>query len=323
MNQVKFYLIVITFLLNATICNAQNIVPNGSFEEHIGCPSGGGDILNCSIWFNPAIDGSGGSPDYYHECATSVSTGIPVNNAGYQQAQTGSAYCGIITYSSPLYSLPNYREYLEIQLDTNLEFNKCYHFSMYINLGNVSKYTSDDIGVYFSDTVIIGISYYTPLPYLPHFTGAYGLAPDTANWTFVEGNIIADGGERYIIIGNFKPDNDTRHFLQNSSGWLEATYIYIDDVSLRECNDTTGFNESIPPKDIKIYPSVFSNILNIQNLNSEQLTFILYDMSSRMVIDIEFSNSIMLNTEELQKGFYFYEVRNKSGIISTSKLLKY
>jgi hypothetical protein len=149
------------------------------------------------------------------------------------------AYSGLITWGSG--GGPSYREYIETPfsstVDSSLIANKRYHFEMYINLCNASKYNSYDIGAYFSDTLISGINNWTPLPLVPQINNTISNIPDTLNWTLISGDYTAHGGERYLIIGNFKNNSLTNNSTYNASANEDRVYFYMDDVSLTQVID--------------------------------------------------------------------------------------
>src|SRR5690606_15059991 len=119
--------------------------------------------------------------------------------------------------------------------------NTCYTFKMYVNLGNNSNCTTDAIGVYFSQTQVMGLNSYS-LPYILHITNNPGNFPDTLSWTLVTGNYLATGGESYLIIGNFN-DSSTTNVMELHPMPTSRAYVLIDDVSLTECTQATGTGE--------------------------------------------------------------------------------
>ena len=148
---------------------------------------------------------------------------VPKNHLTYQFAHSGVAYVGGYSYA-------NLHEYIESPLSQTLSQGACYHLQMYVNLHNNSKYTSSDIGVYFSDTAIANVAK-SVLPFIPQISNPSTNVFDTLNWTLVEGYYTASGKENYIVIGNFKNDSQTNLTMINSSGdpWM---YYLMDDVSL-------------------------------------------------------------------------------------------
>lgn len=74
--------------------------------------------------------------------------------------------------------------------------------------------------------------------------------------------------------------------------------------------------------DIKFYPNPLCDKLNIQSESNELYELILYDLTSRIILQQEFTSSASLNTGLLAKGIYVYELRNKNIPIKTGKLVK-
>ncbi|MBK8847595.1 MAG: T9SS type A sorting domain-containing protein [Bacteroidetes bacterium] len=314
----QIYLIIL--LLTCRICNAQNLVPNGDFEGYSGCPGGLNEIANAVPWFCPT---SICSSDYFNQCSVNPFSGVPSNwsGDGYQFAHSGAGYSGVFLWHSG--GTTSYREYIEVPFASALVAGQCYHFEMFINLFNPSGFASDDIGVYFSNTLLTGYNFYGTLPFTPQLNNTNGNMPDTLNWVSVNGNYIASGGESYLTIGNYKDDSQTTMTQINTSGYA-LTYIYIDDVCLTLCGSTctTGLEEQNIKEEIKIYPNPLDNKLNITISNHEFSEIIIYDIASRKLLQEKFTNSISINTEQLAKGIYLYEVRNKNGVIKKGKVVK-
>lgn len=156
-----FYLIIM--LLVCRICKGQNLVPNGDFENYSGCPTDVSQIDSALFWMNPSA--GAGSPDYYNECSSSSLVGVPYNVLGYQPARSGNGYSGIYIWVNVT---GNVREYIETPLTMTLSANNCYYFEMYVNFPNACQFTSDAIGIYFSDTAVTGITNYYPLSITLH-----------------------------------------------------------------------------------------------------------------------------------------------------------
>ena len=49
---------------------------------------------------------------------------------------------------------------------------------------------------------------------------------------------------------------------------------------------------------------------------------ILYDIASRKVLQQQFYKSVSLSTEQLAKGIYLYEVRDRNGLYKKGKVVK-
>ncbi len=227
--------LLIVLLLLAGVCvNAQqNLVPNGDFEENTGCP-GFNSFSKLKDWY-PC-----GTPDYFHVCAINNAYLIPTNYYGYQPTYNGNAYVGIITYWEK-----DIREYIAVKLTNKLSSDSLYIYTMYINVANYCKYFTPCVGVdfrysinecVFNDPKLISVSPSIDFTNKP-------VIYDTLNWIKYEGIYKPNGGEEWLIIGNFKPD--VLSSKMNVSGTLEFAYIYIDNVSLTVIRDTTAYKNSI------------------------------------------------------------------------------
>ncbi len=308
----RYNLIVFLFICN--ICSAQNLVPNGDFEQFTTCPVNLGNF-EATFWTSPTQ----GSPDYFNICAPAgVPASVPGNNLGYQSPHSGGAYCGGDIFTQPPF-VPEYREYMEVMLTSPLIANNSYHFEMYVNHSNYSQFATDDIGAYFSNTLISGITNWAPLPYTPQVSNAGGIIIDTLNWTLISGNFTAAGGEQYLIIGNFKDDANTTFQLAYPTADYQFTYYYFDDVSL---TDITGLEEPGEIAEVKIYPNPFLNNLNVTVSSNEQSELVLYDITSRKLSEYKFNSTVSINTEQLAAGIYIFEVRNNNRVIKKGKVVK-
>jgi hypothetical protein len=308
----KIYLIIL--LLTCRICSAQNLIPNGDFEQYSGCPNNPNQIDSSLNWIGTAAY-SIENASYFNQCDINNGVGVPNNFFGYQQAHSGVAYAGLALWFK---FVEDTRQYIEVTLTSSLIANACYHFQMYVNLANNSSYTTDAIQAYFSDTIVSEIQNSYPLPFSPQISNTTGNTFDTLNWALVSGNYTAVGGENYLIIGNFMFDLTTDTFAINANG-ISSIFCFIDDVTLTPC---TGINEQNENGGIFIYPNPFSNKLQITTNSKELSEIILYDVLSRKLLQQKFTNSISLSAEQLAKGIYIYEVRNKDGLIKKGKVVK-
>ena len=302
--------LALSFILKFSV--GQNLVLNGDFEQMNFCPQNGSNISAAKFWIKPAL----GTPDYYNGCATVASgANVPNNVLGFQQAHSGVGYAGLDILWEGFNS---YREYIEVPLNSTLTANVCYHFEMYINLANFNTYTTNSIGIYFSDTLVIDTSYSNPysgtnLPFTPQIINTSG-TPDTLNWKLVSGDYTAVGGEGYITIGNFNNDLQTDTIGYNYSVNSEMLYFYIDDVSLIAnpvglCQPE-GITTNTKAIEVNIFPNPATSQLTVSNDDKEPSQIIICDITSRKIMEDKFIGTTTLNIETLAKGVYIYEVRN-------------
>ncbi|HKR04011.1 MAG TPA: T9SS type A sorting domain-containing protein [Bacteroidia bacterium] len=86
---------------------------------------------------------------------------------------------------------------------------------------------------------------------------------------------------------------------------------------------STGMFETMKEINIfNVYPNPFNDKLNFSCETNENLQVHLYDITARKLLQQTFTNSISINTEQLAKGIYLYEVRNKNGVIKKGKVVK-
>jgi hypothetical protein len=167
--------------------------------------------------------------------------------------------------------------------------------------------------------MITGIQNADPLPFIPQISNNISTIFDTLTWKLVSGDYTATGGEAYLTIGNFKNDANTNVITTDTSG-IHVLYCFIDDVSLTTC--TTGINEQNEVAALTIYPNPFSDKIIFSINNNELSEITLCDITSRKIVHQKFLSSVSINTEQLSKGIYLYEVRNKNGVVKKGKVVK-
>ena len=205
----------------------QNLVNNSSFEILSSCPtSSNRQATLCVNWLNPT---EAGTPDLYNTCLSGL---VPSNGISYYQwPRTGNSFVGIWSYEK---NSTNIREYLHSQLNSTLVSNNFYHVKFYAVLSNFSKYASNNLGLFFSNTTISqsGASNYL-LNFSPQIKKLNNpIITDTLNWVEISGVYQAIGTENYITFGNFNNDNSTDTLLVNPNSSTTTSYYFIDDVSV-------------------------------------------------------------------------------------------
>jgi len=216
------------------VSNSQNLVPNYSFENHNSpnVDSGFNDpyygvhgwdgFLTCDLHY----DGFGG-------------TDIGGSNWGFQQPFSGDAMAGIRMYHD---DYEEWHEFIFTKLADPLEAGVVYSVSVRVSPSEGSLYATDDFGICLSkikppprevangdDTYV----YYER--YSPQIENPEGAFITNANtWTEVSGSFKAEGGEEYLIIGNFKPDSLTS-FKEQWDDPEQSAYLFVDHVVLEKC----------------------------------------------------------------------------------------
>ena len=209
----------------------QNLVPNPSFELYENCPPYPGQIHESVGWDSP----NNNTTDYFHVCAPEEGgASVPRNLLGFQMPASGNAYAGIRTWIPTINGNPVYREYLSIQLLQPLLEGHRYAVNMMVSLAETSSHTSDNLGIYLSPQPFKNLRLYSVSPQISNPNGQW--IKETRKWISVRGDLIADGGEEYLIIGNFETDEAMNRQIIAPNDEPKV-YFYIDDLILISCPD--------------------------------------------------------------------------------------
>jgi OOP family OmpA-OmpF porin len=222
----------------ALLANAQqNLVNNPGFELTFGCPDNVAEIDRVKNWYNPTP----GTPDYFSSCAT-YPVGMPYNLLGNQPAHGGNSYCGIICMDK----YGGILEYLTTELLRPLSGGREYYYSMWVSLSDRSKYATNTIDACLSEKPMRSGSW-TQLKAEPQVkSNRDSILSDIKSWHKVSATFIAKGGEKYLNIGVFTPEEEVRKEMLDSPGIDDIfTYYYIDDVYLVDPLDTIKIKEPI------------------------------------------------------------------------------
>lgn len=233
MNLLRLYFFL-QVVLGHPLLLAQNLVPNGSFEDYKNCP--GSYSLSPSgfeaiSW--KAI--STGSPDYFNTCSEGEAA-VPYNWAGVSEPYDGYGYTGIYTWMN---TDNNYREYLHCKLIEPLVRDSIYQIKFHYKLSSYSKFSTDRIGFLISDSLKF-FSHDHTLDITPtvSFIQDSALTVNTGTWEIASAEYHAKGNEQYLTIGNFFTNEQTKsyyiRFRPESQPMLgSSAYYYIDDVSVK------------------------------------------------------------------------------------------
>jgi len=178
---------------------------------------------------------------------------------------------------------------ISLKLADTLQAGNNYSFCFYdksIALG----YDSIQIGVSNTDSTFGTLIYTTP-------------SVDTV-WTERNVNFTSPLTGKYITV---------------KYGGVSGGGAFVDNFGV--CSEN-GIDGQTDIEKLKIFPNPFTNQLILTLSNNEQSTIILYDLSSRKLLQQTFTNTTNINTEQLAKGMYLYTVRNRNGIIKKGKVIK-
>ena len=245
-----------------------NLVPNPGFEIYSSCPQypPDGNIDRATPWFQPNV--AFNSSDFLHTCDTNDTyMSVPTNYFGSQLPNSGNGYSGIVCFAVP--SPNNAREYLEVELLDTLNAGLRYNVSFYISLGDSSQYGCNNIGVHFSDSIILYDPFVSSiLLSVPFHIYSSNIIDDAVGWQLITGKYNAVGGERYLVVGNFLPDS-LATFQSTGFGVRPVSYYYFDDFIVSLDSSTSIVELNI--KDDIISPNPSLDVLPISTTHGRSL----------------------------------------------------
>lgn len=306
--------LILTYLLfSVVVLNSRaqvNLIPNPSFELMDTCPVGvmGYTLLN---WFSP----TDGTPDQFTVCASGLGArSVPQSDWGFQYPKEGNAY-GAIYLCDPI--MDSIREYIAIKLTQPLKRDMRYCLTFYASGADNSPSTISTLGAYFSaDSIFqygIGI-----LPFLPQIENDTANYLDTISWKAVSGNFYANGGEKYIYVGNFKTNANTNVIHQDNSG---GAYVLIDNFSLIECDSLTGIDE-FDVQQIALFPNPTSNTLTISIGKLQNAEVELFDISGQRLLHQNLTASQQnINVSRYANGIFICTITANGKVVRREKII--
>ena len=248
----KRWAILLPLLLLLHNAKAQtNLVPNGDLEIYSNATIYWGCFgILVQNGYNP----NDATPDYFNGLDPNEFK-TPSNVQGYQLPHSKIAYAGIILFAnSQDFPKSNNREYIQFRLMQKMQKDKIYSIHFYVSpthptstsiqLPHLYLYNmgTDAIGIHISQSQITNNSggqinsLIAVTPQIANLPGNY--LTDTSAWYKISGCYVAQGGEEWITIGNFKDDAHTAlqllHYYPNTPLSDSIAYVYIDDVSVVE-----------------------------------------------------------------------------------------
>jgi OmpA-OmpF porin, OOP family len=315
----KKYLLISFLIIFTVAIQAQNLVPNSSFEVYTSCPDNASQIDRATGWSSYY-----NTPDYFNICSSNNSSSAPSNIAGFQHPATGNGFAGlVIRGASELGAEP--REYIGCQLVSPLIIGKKYNISYKVSLCAIDSLmgyqcASNNIGVVFSS-----IPYSFSNPYSPQNYSTFNytsIVNDTLNWTAISGNFIADSAYSYLILGNFYDDISTslQYFFDSTS--YKFAYYFFDDILVEE-DTLTGIEAFGDNESIAIYPNPSTNFIKIEwkGNSNEPIEIYLIDYWGRIMLNEKMLHETKINIENIESGIYTLLLK-QNGINYYKRVLK-
>jgi len=226
-------LLLMNFALAAMATAQTNLVLNGSFEDTVDCAVPMASVLpKAEYWHNP----TSATPDVF-DCELERGCGYPMSVPywnGYQFSQDGLRHAGLYFWDGPS---PNsyVREFIRGELAEPMESGTSYEVSLWYASRRPHQYGVDHIGVWFGPEAVqedtAGPMSLVPQLRLCDPENFY--MGESEVWTQLIDTLIAQGGERWMVIGNFDPVGQVDGSLVNPNGLYGTCYYYVDNVVVR------------------------------------------------------------------------------------------
>jgi hypothetical protein len=188
----------------------------------------------------------------------------------------------------------NFQEAISLELSAPLQAGTSYTLSFYDKIISGFSTASVKIGVAVSNNTFGNFIYSVPA------------ASINNAWTMRTINFVSPINAGYLTVTVGGPVLNSGDAIDN---FQLSTASGID-------------NNSAAETDLIFFPLPFSTLLNVNLNNNQPSEIILYDIASRKLLQKKFTSAVTLNTEQLVKGFYLYEVRNKMGMIKKGRVVK-
>lgn len=260
---------------------AQNLVPNPSFEENTACPvtigfQGFSKPLHWEKWNE--------SPEYFHACAGSLGgidtlIGVPQNGVGFQYAMDGEAYVGMIAYGTSGGG-GSFREYVGSELIEPLTIGQSYYLSFWANVAGglglggsnwARNHACNNMGMLFTMEPNIWTGNNGPLFALRNYAHLHSdaIIDDLDAWIQVSGWFTADSAYRYLVLGNFFSNELTEAYhLAPELPWNSGgAYYFVDQVCVALAPEHCDWSQSIDIRGYSrslFYPNPAITELNIE-----------------------------------------------------------
>ncbi len=222
-------LLVITLIFLSTILFAQtNLVPNHDFNKIGKKVKEKGQINMAEPWISPTLT----QADLYIKNTKSAEIAVDGNMYGAEAPMEGDNYAGILAYS---YKGKASRSYLQVKLTEPLKQDVEYCVTFHVSLADLSKYACNYLGAYLSNDAVSAnnndVFQFEPQIISRRLT----VYEQQYYWIPVCSKYKAKGGEEFLTIGNFTPEEKLAiSKIKRPQGFnspqTNDAYYYIDNV---------------------------------------------------------------------------------------------
>lgn len=234
MKKLVFFGCMGVFAFNTFAQDDNNLVTNPSFESTVkGKLKKLKQITVAENWESP----TGLNADLFDK-TKALPCSAPNNSFGKEFPMDGNRYAGIVAYS---YNNKEPRTYIQTELLGPLTKDVEYCVKFYVSLSDLSKYAANNLGAYVgkdpleeeskTDIIFEKEKEFKQVVLIP----GNKVLNARYNWEPVCGVYKASGKEKFLAIGNFHNNKDTKFEklkkLKNFQGTqIPKAYYYIDQV---------------------------------------------------------------------------------------------
>lgn len=216
MKKINFLLILLCSL-QITNSDAQNLIPNGSFEDSTGD----------NQWFTSFK---------YCKLPWSISLFKKVNNSVWDEE--GYEYKGFLPFdgnnciSIQLFVTEDHFSQYVIASIPTLQTGKTYNFTFNITASDSCGYAVDNIDALFCNSKYLrqNISCLSPQKIYVSPTLSFNISElkkqnSEGNWLRMEASFVANGDENILVVGNFSNDKNEKYWSKRKIGF-KRTYEF-------------------------------------------------------------------------------------------------
>ena len=239
---------------------------------------------------------------------------------GNQLPKTGDVMVGIWLYTIDGF---NQREYLQIQLESDMVAGNAYVISFHVSLGDFMESSINSLGVHLSTTPVLS-SDDGVLDVVPRIIES-SFVDDTEEWVLISDTIVADTTYRYITIGNFNDDASTMtqaNPLASGEPGTYGAYYFVDDVSVEETVLTS--TDNLENVEFNIFPNPVDDKLRIEFSEAGKIEGIKIFSAQGIEVyiqNIDNQQFVNIDCSSFSSGTYFIQLQSESESI-VRKLVK-
>lgn len=248
------------------------------------------------------------------DCGTASDYGVFPDWAGPQCPNGAFPYVGAyndltnVTPSSPFYSMTGCQGY--ISTTTTLADDIWYKYRGIYSASNIMMFALDTLHVnFYYGTSCNALQPSGCFTYLPSYNDTIFTIysnNDTINYyNYIQISSNVSGKQFLYTVCLYQP------MLMSAIAY--GTIQINNNVSIYNVYSNVS---------VSVFPNPLTNKLNIISNSDEKIEVVLSDITGRRVYQGAFSSSLSINTEQLAKGTYLYELRNKNGIVKIGKVVK-